>query len=294
MNLDGLRCLVRVVKYGSVSRAARELGISRATVRRRLQELEEAVGATLLVRGEAGSVPTPAALEVARRGQVILAEVEEILSISPAANAEPRGVLRMLIPTGMHPATVHMTFGTFRAAAPGFRLELFADDDPSARLDEAFDVVLCLNRRRPTSSFWEIVDLPPVREGLFTTVTYLDRHGPLHEVEDLARHDLIVWRSPDGDPLLLPSTEGDVPVQPLLVSTNLHHVHCLVHVGAGIGYGVWGMAFEEPEHPLVGVLETVGRERPLRLFVRPSLLQSTKLAALVDAVRATSERSQPQ
>ena len=59
---DDLRFLLAAERSGSLSRAARELGVSLSTISRRLRTLEEAIGRPLFVRTPSGLEPTSAAL----------------------------------------------------------------------------------------------------------------------------------------------------------------------------------------------------------------------------------------
>ena len=72
-----LQAFVRVVEGGSVATAARELGLPRATVSRRLARLEERLGARLLHRTTRKQGLTDAGDELYRHARIILAAVSE-------------------------------------------------------------------------------------------------------------------------------------------------------------------------------------------------------------------------
>src|SRR5579863_948487 len=58
---DELRTFVEVARDGSLSGAARRLGLSQPTVGRHIDALEQALGLTLFARSPRGLTPTPAA-----------------------------------------------------------------------------------------------------------------------------------------------------------------------------------------------------------------------------------------
>jgi len=88
MDTELLRVFVRVVESGSLSAAARSMQIDLSTTSRRVGALEDAVGATLLVRTARGIRPTPAGQRLAGRAREVLRDLREAMS---EASAEPAG-----------------------------------------------------------------------------------------------------------------------------------------------------------------------------------------------------------
>ncbi|MGB8714714.1 MAG: LysR family transcriptional regulator, partial [Onishia taeanensis] len=62
---DDLRVVLAIHTAGSLSGAARHLGLSHATVFRRLEGIERRLGVSLFVRGRRGYTPTPAGEDMA-------------------------------------------------------------------------------------------------------------------------------------------------------------------------------------------------------------------------------------
>lgn len=76
VDLRHLRYFVAIVRNGSFRAAAEELNISQPPLTRQIQQLEEIVGTTLLVRRSSGITPTEAGLSLATEATNILALVE--------------------------------------------------------------------------------------------------------------------------------------------------------------------------------------------------------------------------
>jgi DNA-binding transcriptional LysR family regulator len=74
MNLDHVRSFLEVIKRGSLSEAARALGISQPAVSNQIKGLERELGTELLIRGERGVVSLTAA------GEVFLAFAEQVVA----------------------------------------------------------------------------------------------------------------------------------------------------------------------------------------------------------------------
>ncbi|NVZ79674.1 LysR family transcriptional regulator, partial [Pseudomonas gingeri] len=58
------RAFLAVLRTGSLSGAARLLGIAQATARRRIEALEQSVGVSLFIRSPAGLLPTDMAKDL--------------------------------------------------------------------------------------------------------------------------------------------------------------------------------------------------------------------------------------
>lgn len=76
MQINDLRALVLTVELGSVTRAAARMNRVQSAVSQALSRLQKEFGVVLLVRGASGMEPTPAGLELARQGKVILGLIE--------------------------------------------------------------------------------------------------------------------------------------------------------------------------------------------------------------------------
>lgn len=63
---DEVRTAAKVARLGTVSTAARALGVHRTTVQRHIDQMEEALGTRLFLKHARGYTPTEAALELRR------------------------------------------------------------------------------------------------------------------------------------------------------------------------------------------------------------------------------------
>jgi molybdate transport repressor ModE-like protein len=78
MKLGQLRYLVAILEAGSITSAARLLGVSVPTVSKAIQRLEADVGARLLVPDGRGVAVTAAGRDLARRASRVLGEWESL------------------------------------------------------------------------------------------------------------------------------------------------------------------------------------------------------------------------
>ncbi|RUX33877.1 LysR family transcriptional regulator [Mesorhizobium sp. M2A.F.Ca.ET.042.01.1.1] len=122
MMLEELRTLVLFAEEGSIQKVARRLPLTQPAVTRQLQRLEDVLGTTLLDRRQKPPRLTAAGLEVLTRARYILASVEALKSF--AAEAEPRGVLRVGLAHGLSDAAVANAIAGAATAFPKASLRL--------------------------------------------------------------------------------------------------------------------------------------------------------------------------
>jgi len=82
MKLEHLHYFVKVVQYGSISKAAAHLYISQPHLSRIIKDMEDDIGAMLLSRGSQGVVPTENGKQYLQHAQKILDEISAIQSFS--------------------------------------------------------------------------------------------------------------------------------------------------------------------------------------------------------------------
>jgi DNA-binding transcriptional LysR family regulator len=138
-SIDHLRTFVAVAELGSVQRAAHAAGLSRATLLRRMQELQQALGAPELVRRAAGQrtgVLTPEGEELLRRTRVMLTSWDRFWVSAADALAERTRRVRVGTLAGSFDLIGDILVD-LRAAFPDVHLEVveYGDD----RLLEALD-----------------------------------------------------------------------------------------------------------------------------------------------------------
>src|SRR5215831_3303756 len=98
LDLNGMALFVRIVEEGSLSAAGRALGLPKATVSRRLVQLEASIGTPLLARSTRALSVTDAGRRFFERVREIVHEAEAAQSEIMSANTEPAGVLRISAP----------------------------------------------------------------------------------------------------------------------------------------------------------------------------------------------------
>jgi DNA-binding transcriptional LysR family regulator len=234
VNLDDLRALVAVADTGSVLGAAEALRISRATLRRRVADLEAQAGAPLLQPTRLGASLTPAGVELVAHGRQLLHEAGTALAAAREASGGGLGVLQVAAPVGMPPLLMSALIAETWRRVPGVRLNLRFYNDPYDCLREEVHLVFHFGARVPRGA-WKTTVLMRMEERLLASADYLAAAGTPQTVADLARHTLLSWSPTDEDPERWPMTGGEaLPVSPAMVSADVHLVRQCASQGLGI------------------------------------------------------------
>jgi len=119
VNLDHVRSFLEVIKGGSLSEAARALGVSQPAVSNQIKGLERELGMELLIRGERGVVSLTAAGEVFRAfAEQVVAAHEEMLQQLNHLKKEVTGELIIAASTTPGEFVLPQLLNDFKARHP--------------------------------------------------------------------------------------------------------------------------------------------------------------------------------
>ncbi len=150
-----LEAVLGCVRHGGLSPAARELGVTHATVARRIAQAEARLGAVLFDRTPGGYVPTDAGLEAAAAAERMEDAVAALdLSIA-GRDAGMSGPLVVTAPPVLVEAFLAEMLAAFRADHPGIEITLLATNDPLNLHRREADVAIRV-ARQPTQTLWGI------------------------------------------------------------------------------------------------------------------------------------------
>lgn len=180
---------------GSLSSAARELGLTPAAVSKRLTQMEQRAGVTLINRTTRRMLLTPEGevyLEHARR---ILDQIDELSELLTSSRRTPKGLLRVNATLGFGRSHIGPAISRFLKSYPQVSVQLQLSVTPPPISDDSFDV--CVRFGEPPDSRVVARRLAPNRRLLCASPTYLEQHGTPASPLDLARHNCIGIRQGD-------------------------------------------------------------------------------------------------
>lgn len=289
MDLEEFRAFLAVAETGSFLAAATNLGVARATLRRRVEALEARAGVPLFERSARGVVLTEAGAVLAARGRLVVQEASALVASVRDIGREPVGVLRVVLPVGLPPHALTPIFAAMRSAYPRLSIHVRLCEDPVRSPPDEVDLLVHFGAADPPGS-WLSHEVLRMREWLIASADYLERRGTPASVDELVGHDLLSWIPPGEDGRVWPTLAGgSFEVDPALVSADVHTIRQCVLAGLGIGFLPDAMLPDPgaPDGTVVPVLPAiVGRTCALRVSIPSALAELPKLRAIVKHIQA--------
>lgn len=186
ISLDLFAVFARVAETGSFSKAARDLGLSKATVSKRVAELESAFGVALVARTTRRASLTEAGERTLVHAQRILEEADAARDEALEARASPRGRLKITAPITFGLRYLAPILPEFLKAYPDIQLDVALGDKRVDLIGEGFDAAVRIGVMADSSLMAR--RLAPVRSHVVASPAYWDAQGRPARPEDLAGH----------------------------------------------------------------------------------------------------------
>ncbi|MDB5502825.1 MAG: transcriptional regulator [Tardiphaga sp.] len=145
MDLLALADFTLVARHGGFGRAARATGRPKATLSRRVAELEAALNLRLFERGARVLKLTEEGRAIFERAGRLLAELEDVTAAIAAGGERPRGKLRISAPLLFSQTAMGKIAAGFALKYPEVRLEVSTEDRSVDMIEEGFDLVIRVN-----------------------------------------------------------------------------------------------------------------------------------------------------
>jgi len=184
-----------LVAAGSLSAAARELGITTPAVSKRLSQMEARLGTSLLSRTTRRMSLTAEGELYLERARAILGEIDDMEQMLGAAKSTPSGLLRVNATLGFGRSHITPVISRFVRKYPRVEARLQLTVDPPPLTEDAYDV--CIRFGPPPDARIVARHIAPNRRLLCASPAYLARHGEPKVPADLAHHNFIGIRQGD-------------------------------------------------------------------------------------------------
>ncbi|HXV01096.1 MAG TPA: LysR family transcriptional regulator [Caulobacteraceae bacterium] len=201
------RTFLAVLDAGSLSGAARALGLAQPTVGRQIEALEAALGGeALFTRSPGGLAPTRAALTLAPHAQAMAAAAGAFVRAAAGTAQDMSGVVRITASDIVGAEVLPPILAGFREAWPAIDIELLCSNRNEDLLRRDADIAVRMSR--PTQGSLLARKIGEISLIFYGHRSYLQKHGAPRTLEDLAGHTLIGY---DRIPLDLEGL-GDLPI----------------------------------------------------------------------------------
>lgn len=260
---DFYRTFLSVLKEGSLSAAARDLGLTQPTVGRHIDSLETSIGFQLFVRSPQGLIPTDAALDLKPHAEQLAFNAAALLRAATGQGESVRGTVRISASEVIAIEVLPPMLAALNDRYPDLIIELSVSDLVEDLLRQEADIAV---RMAPPAQDALIVrEIGGIPLGLHAHRRYLDKHGCPEKLEDIRHHRTIGF---DRESAYVRTLRKRVPLMDLLnpsfrSDSNLAQ---MAAIRAGFGIGVCQVALAKRDPNLQRVLEDAF-ELPLETFV---------------------------
>jgi len=180
---------------GSLSAAARELGVSTPAVSKRLAAMEARLGSALVNRTTRRMGLTPEGELVLSHARRVLGELDELQQQLGASRSEPQGLLRLNATLGFGRMHIAPLVSKFVRRHPKVEVQLQLSVNPLPLSDDSFDLGIRFGAPPDARVFAR--RLAANRRLLVAAPAYLARAGEPRLPSDLVRHQCIGIRQGD-------------------------------------------------------------------------------------------------
>lgn len=253
-----LRAFVRTVERGSMTAAARDLGVSQPAVSKLVRNLEAHARTRLLERSSRALRPTTPGLRLYEASRAALATIDAAIEEARNETGSLDGPLRLHGPVCLGESRLHAIVADFQGVHPGVSVHLTLENRAADLIHEGFD--LAIRMGRPVEQDVVIRRIGLIQRILVASPAYVAGCEPVVAPNSLLDHamfvsDTVLSRA-DALPLCRDGETTDTSVRPVLTTNNAQVLINAVLAGRGIGTAqVQLVAAELADGRLVRVLD---------------------------------------
>ncbi|WP_418123684.1 LysR family transcriptional regulator [Variovorax sp. 160MFSha2.1] len=239
------RSFLGVLREGSLSGAARALGITQPTAGRHVAALEEALGVVLFTRSQTGLLPTEVALALRTHAEAMESIAASMERAATSQGEGVRGVVRVSASEVVGTEVLPPIITQLREAHPALKVELVSTNRVQDLLRREADIAVRMVRPRQEQLVARRIG--NIELGFHAHRDYIARHGTPRNLDDLPAHTVIGYDQP---PAFVRAAGKSIrnftrDTFSLRADSDLAQL-ALIRAGAGIGVCQVGLAKRDP------------------------------------------------
>ncbi|GGE94805.1 LysR family transcriptional regulator [Sphingomonas prati] len=281
---DLYRTFEAVLRTGSLSRAARTLGLTQPSIARHIDALEQAIGRDLFVRSQRGLTPTAAALELRPYAELLASTSAALLRTAEGSAGAVAGTVRISASEVVSAEHLPAMLARLRHRYPALTFELSASNTLDDLLQRQADVAVRMVQPVQQSLIGRKV--APIPVGLHAHTDYLARRGVPATLRDLADHDLIGFDT--ETPAIRAFAERFPDLNRAAFTLRVDSdITQLAAIRAGFGIGICQVPVAARDPQLIRVLaDCLTIELDVWIVMHEDLSNSPRCRAVFDALVA--------
>jgi len=239
------RSYLAVLREGSLSAAARALGLTQPTIGRHIAALEAALGLVLFTRSPQGLLPTEAAVALRSHAEAMGHAAAALVRAADAQGDGVRGTVRVSASEIMGVEVLPPLLARLQNLHPALTVELALSNRVHDLLQREADIAIRMTQPRQEALVARRVGT--VALGLYAHPDYLARHGTPGSLADLAGHRLVGF---DEETAFVRSARKSFPAwqrERFAVRSDSDVAQlAFLRAGGGIGICQTGLALRAP------------------------------------------------
>ncbi|MEH6410235.1 MAG: LysR family transcriptional regulator [Hyphomonas sp.] len=249
LSWDHCRSLLSVYRTGSLSAAARTLGVTQPTIARHVEQLESALGGTsLFTRSPQGLSPTEAADALIPHALAMEASAAAMVRAASGPDDAMTGAVRITASEVIGIEVLPAILAAIGADYPQLVFELVASNETADLLRRDADIAVRMVR--PSQGALIARKIGDVALGMFARRDYLERRGTPNRLDDLSDHALIGFDHETSGVQGLRAQGLDLHREMFTLRTD-SDVAQLSAIRAGLGIGICQVALAMRDPRLV-------------------------------------------
>lgn len=278
------RSFLAVMREGSLSGAARVLGMTQPSLGRHVRELEEALGIALFARSPQGLTPTDVAHALLPHAQAMASASAALQRAASTRQDTMTGVVRITASEVIGVEVLPPMLAAFRQQQPGAVIELSLSNQMENLLRRDADIAIRM--ARPTQDALVARQVGKIALGLYAHKRYVKSHGQPGSLAELATHALIGF---DHETAYIRSMRpaGLLYAREHFALRTDHDLAALAALRAGFGIGFCQVGIAQRDPALIRVLgDSVELSMDTWVVMHEDLRRHALMRALYDHLAA--------
>jgi DNA-binding transcriptional LysR family regulator len=248
---DFYRSLLAVLEHGSLSAAARELGLTQPTIGRHIEALEQALQRQLFSRSPQGLLPTETALALRPFAEMLASTSAALLRAAAADRDAVTGTVRISASEVIGVEVLPAILVGLQETYPDLTVELSSTDQIEDILHREADIAIRM--AEPTQDALMVRRIGNIPLGLYAHRRYIERFGAPKSMEELVEHRMIGYHRPTAQVRAMAKRFTMFSAEKVIFKADSNLAQ-LAAIRAGIGIGVCQVALAAPNADLVRLL----------------------------------------